>query len=387
MATDTESWKNVYIIIADTADDTSEYGCSTTTALINVDDKFAIPTIGAVLKYGFGDNADGTLSELDIAVTNPFVVSKLVNGAKRLYKGGIEYFTGDGEDGGVVVVVGRVGKASGRPIATGRWVGGEVEIWSSVGDRVWEEYDSEGQGCSKVFDLEEIGEDKEEQEEGEEVGVKVATNDVESMTIRGKGGEIEEGGAGGGNNYEAAGRYDGHTEGPSTIVTADGKSACDVPPPPPDSENLTKTETTEGLPIDHSELLATSLLNLVAYTTNKTLPLPTLISTFYASHILPIVRAQSGGEGFQLKKTEWKKLHPFLKSQQFLTICTASESGQAVDTLQAIDRSHPAIRAYKVRTESRRKPHMRSYRVLDEAITLTRPFATRSTCCRESTTA
>ena len=60
-----------------------------------------------------------------------------------------------------------------------------------------------------------------------------------------------------------------------------------------------------------------------------------------------MVRAQLGGDTFDLKRTEWKKLQPFLLAQQFLTIRTTSENGQNIDKISIIDRSHPEIRAYK----------------------------------------
>jgi translation initiation factor 1 (eIF-1/SUI1) len=134
---------------------------------------------------------------------------------------------------------------------------------------------------------------------------------------------------------------------PAANVGVAGEMAgSGIPPPPPASKSVEETGEIAQF-VDHSQLLQASLLNLVAYTSNKTLRLPTPVSTFYASHILPILRAQGGGDRFELKRTEWKKLQPFLKAQQFMTIRAAPQHGQVVDMVSAIDRSHPLIRAYK----------------------------------------
>jgi len=214
MATETESWKNAHVVLADTSDDPTDYACDTTSVCVNVDDKFCLPTIGGVYKYGWGSE-NGTVGEEDIAVTNPFVVSKLINGAKRLYRGGIEYYTGQGEDGGIVVIIGRVGPDSGRPVAVGRWVGGEVEVWSCIGDRIWDEYDTEGGGGSDLLvKLEALGEEDEEESE-----------------------DLEAGADGGGGSEDVPSVEDVTLEGPAEASSDEGAtaSASDTLPPPPTS--------------------------------------------------------------------------------------------------------------------------------------------------------
>ncbi|GMI18550.1 hypothetical protein TrLO_g8931 [Triparma laevis f. longispina] len=266
---------------------------------------------------------------LPIAITNSFVESKIKNGAKKLYKGGIHRYhlpasessssdpTPDAPPpspptGSACLVVSR-----GMLVATGVIDENmEVVIWSTFEDVLWKTYCDDFSVDCVVMDWdpqEDECEEEEEEEEGEE-------------------NQNEEGGEGGETKEKTK---------PDAIdidIDIDPNTNAPLSPPPPPS--------TEGASIqtgpDATRLLYDTMLNLAAYSSNATLKLPLLTSTLYSSHLLPLLVLAS--PTFNLKDTVWKKFGVFLAEVGFVNL---KEKSPGVIEVTRIDRSHPDIRSHK----------------------------------------
>ena len=321
----------------------------------------AIPTVYSVMSQLLSSSPSSLT--LPIAVTNSFVESKIKNGAKKLYKGGIHRFvvpsdpstveavgspdsspddipdsspqdsTQDSTQalppsltpGSACLVVSR-----GMLVATGVIDENmEVVIWSTFDDVLWKAY------CE---DLETDCVVMEDWEEEVSSGLLVEIAILRKIDIRlwnfampqysnsslcsslcSLQDECEE---------EEEEEEDTNMEGENP-----DEVDPNLPPPPPSVE--------ESGP-DPTQLLYDTMLNIAAYSSNATLKLPMLTSTLYSSHVLPLLVERSGA--FQIKDTAWKKFGVFLAETNFVTL---KEKSPGVIEVTKVDRSHPDIRSHK----------------------------------------
>ena len=321
----------------------------------------AIPTVYSVMSQLLSSSPSSLT--LPIAVTNSFVESKIKNGAKKLYKGGIHRFVVP-SDSSTVEAVGSPDSSPddipdsspqdstqdstqalppsltpgsaclvisrGMLVATGVIDENmEVVIWSTFDDVLWKAY------CE---DLETDCVVMEDWEEEVSSGLLVEIAILRKIDIRlwnfampqysnsslcsslcSSQDECEE---------EEEEEEDTNMEGENP-----DEVDPNLPPPPPSVE--------ESGP-DPTQLLYDTMLNIAAYSSNATLKLPMLTSTLYSSHVLPLLVERSGA--FQIKDTAWKKFGVFLAETNFVTL---KEKSPGVIEVTKVDRSHPDIRSHK----------------------------------------
>ena len=318
---------------------TSDDGdCKTTkSAFLHLtESNIIIPTVGGALKHGWSG---------DIAVTNQFVLSKIVGGAKFLYKGGIEYSTGARSDGDVVAVVVRVSNSRGEIAAVGRWEDNQVEIWTVAGDKLWLEYDdaafNDNGAESAGVALEDLG--------GGDLSAPDADDDCEDIDEKLKSCEIE--GSDDANANQQPGQLSsGGLEGDDGNDRVDGaasSSLSDIPPPAPPLRSLRDEKVDE-----QSMALLDCMLNLCAFGSSSLLKLPMVVSKFYEMYLLRVVSARVSD--FDVRQTRWRRAGAFFEDLDFVDIKVVVNEGGGdcnVAVISSINKRHADVVNHKARNE------------------------------------
>ncbi|CAN0406374.1 unnamed protein product, partial [Hapterophycus canaliculatus] len=93
-----------------------------------------------------------------------------------------------------------------------------------------------------------------------------------------------------------------------------------------------------------SERLLAAFLNGLKKNLKDT-QLPMLVSTFYSSVLLP---SRPPGTSIDVKKTRYRKISNFLREMEERGLVTLQVT-KGVQSLVAVDRAHPELRAFRVR--------------------------------------